>query len=137
MRMTAGNHRLQRRPRANIFEVVSRSRGPAEPYRYPTETMPYELPHPDAAVPKLDPTKVPSSLHSLIHYAELYGISDDSYRQQVLDRLTDVERDKFSVSVAIFDDALDAWLAGPDAMNPTPTHEYIAFSAMWMAADSL
>ena len=28
------NHRLQRRPRADVFEVVSRSRGPAEPYRY-------------------------------------------------------------------------------------------------------
>ncbi|EMB16080.1 hypothetical protein RE6C_03183 [Rhodopirellula europaea 6C] len=29
----AANHRLQRRPRVDVFEVVSRSRGPAEPYR--------------------------------------------------------------------------------------------------------
>ena len=29
----AANHGLQRRPRIAVIEVVSRSRGPAEPYR--------------------------------------------------------------------------------------------------------
>ncbi|TWU44430.1 hypothetical protein [Rubripirellula reticaptiva] len=99
--------------------------------------MPYELPHPEAAVPKLDPNQIPTSLHSLIYYAELYGISDDGYRQQVLDALNDVERDEFTVSVALFDEQLDAWLAGPDADSLRPTKEYIAFSAMRMAADTL
>jgi hypothetical protein len=28
------NHRLQRRPRVEFIDVESRSRGPAEPYRY-------------------------------------------------------------------------------------------------------
>lgn len=32
------NHGLQRRPRVDVFEVVSRSRGPAEPYRSSTES---------------------------------------------------------------------------------------------------
>ncbi len=32
------NHGLQRRPRVDVFEMVSRPRGPAEPYRSPTET---------------------------------------------------------------------------------------------------
>ena len=36
-RAIAGNHRFQRRPRIDVFEVVSRSRGPAEPSRYATE----------------------------------------------------------------------------------------------------
>lgn len=31
----AGNHGLQRRPRVDVIEVDSRSRGPAEPYRSP------------------------------------------------------------------------------------------------------
>ena len=32
-RQTWTNHGLQRRPRVDVFEVVSRPRGPAEPYR--------------------------------------------------------------------------------------------------------
>ena len=39
--------------------------------------------------------------------------------------------------VASFDGLLDEWLAGPEADNPDPTAEYIAFSAMRMVTDSL
>lgn len=35
------------------------------------------------------------------------------------------------------DAALDAWLAGPEAAGPDFSDEYIAFSAMRMAADSV
>ena len=39
-RTIAGNHGLQRRPRVDVFEVESRSRGPAEPYRSPAHSYP-------------------------------------------------------------------------------------------------
>jgi hypothetical protein len=37
--------------------------------------------------------------------------------------------------VKAIDDYLDAWLAGHEATAPAPSAEYIAFSAMRMAAD--
>ncbi|HXK58854.1 MAG TPA: hypothetical protein PLP42_03075 [Acidobacteriota bacterium] len=33
------------------------------------------------------------------------------------------------------EDLIDAWLAGPEANDPNPSPEYLAFSAMRMAAD--
>ena len=80
---------------------------------------------------------MPTSLHGLIFFAELYGISDDGYRDQVLEHLTDVERDELVVSVEAHDDALDTWLAGPESNQSNQTPEYIAFSAMRMAADAV
>ncbi len=35
-----GNLRVRRRPRVNVFELVSRSRGPAEPYIVIWERLP-------------------------------------------------------------------------------------------------
>jgi hypothetical protein len=35
------------------------------------------------------------------------------------------------------DDALDEWFAGPEADDPHPSDEYVAFSAMRMVADAI
>ncbi|MCO8120754.1 hypothetical protein NHH03_03320 [Stieleria sp. TO1_6] len=99
--------------------------------------MAYRLPHPDAAVPKLDPRIVPLALHDLIPYAERYGIADDGYRAQLIELLDNSERDDLFLTVIRFDDALDDWLAGPDATTACPTIEYVAFSALRMAIDEL
>ena len=99
--------------------------------------MVYRLPHPEAAVPELDPRIVPLALHDLIPYAQRYGIADDGYRAQLIGLLDDSERDDLVVTVTRFDDALDDWLAGPEATATCPTSEYVAFSALRMAADEL
>jgi hypothetical protein len=36
-----------------------------------------------------------------------------------------------------YDDLLDEWLAGPEASSQKPTPEYVAISAMRIAADSV
>jgi len=91
------------------------------------------------ASPKLhlDRTKVPEKFWPLLAYAEFWGIADDLTREILVEQApADVQRNLKEV-VAAFDSALDEWLAGPEADNPTPTDEYIAFSAMGMAADYL
>ncbi|HPF37508.1 MAG TPA: hypothetical protein P5081_19650 [Phycisphaerae bacterium] len=77
---------------------------------------------------------IPRSLWSLIPYARFWGISDDCYRD-VLNRDASEEAiAHLKVVYAEFEDALEDWLAGPEAENENPTDEYIAFSAMGIAA---
>jgi hypothetical protein len=40
-----------------------------------------------------------------------------------------------TAAITRFDDELDDWLAGPEANNPNPTREYLAFSSMRMVVD--
>jgi hypothetical protein len=85
----------------------------------------------------LDRRNIPGVLWPLLAYAEFWGIADDLTREILVEQApADVQRNLKEV-VAAFDSALDEWLAGPEADNPTPTDEYIAFSAMGMAADYL
>jgi hypothetical protein len=97
--------------------------------------MAYQLPHPEATPPNLNPENVPAEFRHLIPLAEKYGVSDDCYRLEVLDSLDSFERAELAQFLSDYDDALDSWLAGPDADSPTPTAEYIAFSCLRMAAD--
>jgi len=97
--------------------------------------MPYRLPHADAAPPKLVHSNVPAELRTLIPLAERYGVSDDGYRTDMLATLDQTEREQLIRAVQERDDALDVWLAGPEAAVVAPTNEYVAFSALRMAAD--
>jgi hypothetical protein len=84
---------------------------------------------------RLDRRKVPEKFWPLLPYAEFWGIADDWARQDLLKQApAEIQRNLKQV-VATFDNALDEWLAGPEADNPTPTDEYVAFCAMGMAAD--
>ena len=97
--------------------------------------MPYKLPHPEAAPPKLDPQNVPSALADLIPYAELYGIHDDGYRIEMFQALDDSELNAFLQVFWRLEDELDDWLAGPDSESSDPSKEYLTFSAMRLCAD--
>lgn len=140
--MTA-NHDMHGRTACAVFEVESLSSVPRDVRRYridvicTNDTMVYRLPHPEAAVSELDRLIVPLALHELIPYAERYGIADDGYRAQLIALLDDSERDDLALAVVRFADALDDWLAGPEANSDCPTHEYVAFSALRMAVDEL
>jgi hypothetical protein len=86
---------------------------------------------------QLDRRRVPEKFWPLLPYAEFWGMADDSARQRLVKQAPAEIRRNLKQVVAAFDDALDEWLAGPEADNPTPTDEYIAFCAMGMAADSI
>jgi hypothetical protein len=68
-------------------------------------------------------------------YAEFWGFADDWTREDLVERAPlEVKRNLKDV-VAIFDRKLDDWLAGPEAAGPHFSDEYVAFTAMRMAAD--
>ena len=83
---------------------------------------------------RLDRNKVPERFWPLLPYAEFWGIPDDSTREMLVRKASpQVQRDLKKI-VAAIDNDLDEWLAGPEADEPNPSDEYIAFSAMRMAA---
>ncbi len=85
----------------------------------------------------LDRRKVPEKFWPLIAYAEFWGIADDVTRENLVKQAPADVQHNLKEAVAAFDSALDEWLAGPEADNPNPSDEYVAFSAMGMAADYL
>ncbi|RFC46919.1 MAG: hypothetical protein DVB22_003249 [Verrucomicrobia bacterium] len=82
-----------------------------------------------------DTNHVPEDLRALIPYASFWGLSDDLERERLVDCAPDHLKESLQLLIAENDDALDEWLAGPQATNPNPSAAYIAFSAMRMAAD--
>ena len=84
---------------------------------------------------KLDSSKVPTDLIGYIPYAASWGISDDLEREQRVAQAPASAKSDLSAVLCLIDDRLDEWLAGNEATSPTPSKEYIAFSAMRMAAD--
>jgi hypothetical protein len=89
------------------------------------------------AKPMLDPINVPICLRPFIPYAQLWGVADDLERERRIKQSPQIARDDLLKVVRSIDDDLDEWLAGEEAYSPTPSREYIAFSAMRMAADFL
>lgn len=84
---------------------------------------------------RFDPSKIPQPLHGLIPLAEQFGVSDDWERERSVERASEETRRALKAAVQAFDDDLDSWLAGPEASGPEISDEYVAFSAMRMAAD--
>jgi hypothetical protein len=83
----------------------------------------------------LDPANVPPDLRHLIPLAERFGIIDDARRESLISATSPLEIASLKATIAAHDDTLDAWLAGPEADGQTFSEEYLAFSAMRMAAD--
>lgn len=83
----------------------------------------------------LRPSKIPSQLHSLVGLAEQYGIADYWTREDVVAKCSAGERCALKDAVKRYEDEFDIWLAGPEAAGPLYSDEYIAFSALRMAAD--
>lgn len=83
----------------------------------------------------LDKDNVPKKLWPLLPYAEFWGLADDGFREGLVQKVSPEVIQSLVVAVSTFDDELDEWLAGPEADDPSPSDEYVAFSAMRMAAD--
>jgi hypothetical protein len=83
----------------------------------------------------LDPSKVPERFLPLLPYAEFWGLADDLIREILVEEAPAAVQQNLKQVVAAFDRALDEWLAGAEANDPSPSDEYVAYSAMRMAAD--
>lgn len=84
---------------------------------------------------RLDRKNVPAECWPLLPYAEFWGVADDWAREDLVEKAPPDVLQNLKQVVATFDSALDEWLAGPEADNLNPTDEYVAFSALGMAAD--
>ncbi len=84
---------------------------------------------------RLDPERVPLALRGLIPHAEVWGIKDDLVRDDFVRRAPEEAIEELKRIIELYEDPLDEWLAGPEVDGPHHTEEYLAFSAMRMAAD--
>lgn len=87
------------------------------------------------AMLELDPSRVPEGLVPYIPYAALWGVAGDLEREQLVAHAPEEAKSDLLRTVQEIDDRLDEWLAGDEATSLTPSPEYVAFSAMRMAAD--
>lgn len=83
----------------------------------------------------LNRRNVPAKLHALIPLAERFGVTDDLERERLVLAALPEEIAELRAAVARHDDDLDSWLAGREASGPEWSAEYLAFSAMRIAAD--
>ncbi|HEY4308386.1 MAG TPA: hypothetical protein VGN12_02940 [Pirellulales bacterium] len=83
----------------------------------------------------LDPSKAPPLLRPLLPYAEFWGLADDRPREHLVAEAARDVRQNLCAVVARYDDYLDDWLAGPEGDASEFSDEYIAYSALRMAAD--
>jgi hypothetical protein len=83
----------------------------------------------------IHPQNVPEDLRPLIPYAEFWGIADDLERERLVRAASSDALVNLVAVIRAHDNALDRWLAGPEAQSAQPSDEYVAFSAMRMAAD--
>jgi len=83
----------------------------------------------------LNPSRIPEELHGLITLAEKFGVSDDCTRERLVKNSSASEIRELKSAICANEDALDNWLAGPEAQGSVFSDEYIAFSAMRMATD--
>lgn len=86
---------------------------------------------------QLDPGKVPASVHKLIPLAQIWGIGDDLIRDDLIKKAPVQALKELKRAVGIYTEALEDWLTGPEADAETFSDEYIAFSCMMIAADSV
>jgi hypothetical protein len=86
---------------------------------------------------KLLLARIPPELHHLVGLAEKYGVADDWMREDLVRSASSEEKRALKSAVYVCDDAFDVWLAGPDLAGPDYSDEYIAFSALRLAADSV
>ncbi len=83
----------------------------------------------------IDSQLVPSTLRHLIPLAQKFGVTDDLAREAIVSCASLAEIAVLKQAVQANDALLDAWLSETEATGPSFSNEYIAFSAMRMAAD--
>jgi hypothetical protein len=85
----------------------------------------------------LNPQIIPVVLRPMLPYAELWGISDDFLRQELLNKASHEAKAELKQMVYQHEDELEKWLTGPEAKLKNPSPEYVAFAAMVMIADCI
>ena len=94
----------------------------------------------DASIPENNPPflvcDVPADLQALIPYAQVFGISDDGYRWDLLKRTPRTLALHVRSAVLAHDDALSSWLIGLGATG-SYTAASDAFTALLIAAEEI
>lgn len=98
-------------------------------------SMSYTLPHREAKPPKLNKEHIPEIFHKLIPLAEKYGITDDCYRTELLNSLSEGELEECVTFMEFYDQVLELWLSGPESEGPEFSTEYVTFSALGIMAE--
>jgi len=85
-------------------------------------------------VSQLSEENVPVLLRPYIPYAAFWGIADDIDRESLVQRAPKEVLDDLRATITVIDPLLNEWLGGEEADKDPPSEEYIAFSAMRLAA---
>lgn len=88
-----------------------------------------------AAVPRLDPARVPEELRGLIALAQEWGIGDDVERGAKVERSTPAERAGVRAAVAPFQGRITVWL-NSFGRDPMPD-EAAAFMYLQLAIEEM
>ena len=88
-----------------------------------------------AAVPRLDPARVPAELRGLVPLAQEWGIGDDVERGLRVERATSEERARVRAAVAPFQARITAWL-NAFGQDPMPD-EAAAFMYLQLAIEEM
>jgi len=88
-----------------------------------------------AAVPRLDPAKVPEGLRGLVALAQEWGIGDDVERGAKVERASPAERAGVRAAVAPFQQQITAWL-NSFGRDPMPD-EAAAFMYLQLAIEEM
>jgi len=83
-----------------------------------------------------DIENIPPTLRCLLSLALRWGIADDVMRDAFVAEATPVERAELVAAIQLHSKELDEWLGGSESYRQPPHPEYIAFTAMRMAADT-
>jgi len=83
----------------------------------------------------LDPERIPGALRHLLALAEQFGESDDLIREDIIAKTSPAKLAELCLAVRACENALEDWLAGPEASGPEYSSEYIAYTCLLMIAD--
>lgn len=83
---------------------------------------------------KLDQGNIPPQFRFLSTLAEIWGVSDDIIRNDVIQKASIEELQQLVDIVIPVEASLDDWLGDPQASKPKPSDEYIAVSCLRLAA---
>lgn len=76
---------------------------------------------------------IPNRLHYLIPFVEKWGIEDDGYRDEAIEKSNSEELDELvSLFTSEIADELDKWFCDPN-MLVKPSSEYVKYSVFFMA----
>ena len=80
--------------------------------------------------------RVPPGGRSLLRFAERWGVGDDYEREAAVAAATPDDLIDLVGGVDAAGDDFWDWLAGPESYETEPSEEYLALTAVTMAADS-